>query len=138
MTIRNLQVTGSLRCEDIISDSLVDIISDSILDKLLSRLPFGPIKECHGCERESYGFVWDCEMKVEEGDEDDGGEVERQMCLECLYQVMLVERVRARQFREQNKDLQEDNLQPFSQGVGSAVSVPNSDGERGSVLDTGS
>jgi len=75
----NLKVDGSIECENL--------------------GPLGPLEKCDGCEQGSYGFKWELT------DENQGEEacIERQMCFECLYEVMLIEKVRKREHeRKQN------------------------------------
>jgi len=76
---------------DISGDTVGVIDRDSIVKEVLASMPWGPLEKCHGCDNASLGFKWDVE-------EEDGTKYERQMCLECLYRGMLVERTRKAEF----------------------------------------
>ena len=78
------------------------IENQGLVKQVLDALPFGPIEKCHGCNSKSFGFQWDTEMEGEK--EGEVVNIDRQMCLECLYNVMLIERVRSNeQERNQNE-----------------------------------
>ena len=85
-----ITVEGDLIVEGKLTATNLDLDRDSIIDEVLDGLPFGPLEKCHGCDRKSYGFQWDAVGA-------EGGESDRQMCLECMYQVMRVERVKRAQ-----------------------------------------
>jgi len=84
-------ITGDLQVGGKVITSDVD--RESIVKEVLDALPFGVLDNCHGCDKKSYGFMW------EVSELNNTKDVERQMCLECLYQIMLIERVKQAEFQ---------------------------------------
>ena len=58
--------------------------------------PLGPLEKCDGCENSSYGFKWELT-------DEDNISIERQMCFECLYNIMLIEKVKQREHNRNKK-----------------------------------
>ena len=88
----DLNVTGNLVVggELTLGDTPMTDFTSKIVGSVMDALPFGPLNNCHGCNSKSYGFSWDATVN--------GDSAEREMCLECLYNCMLVERVKMMEF----------------------------------------
>ena len=97
----NVEISGDLCITgDLMVDGLVTCVGlnkASIVKEVMEALPWGTIDKCHGCDQPSFGFVWDAVNEKQK-------KVERQMCLECLYQGMLVESARKRDFDKERLD----------------------------------
>ena len=57
-------------------------------------LPIGRLEKCDGCDQESVGFFWETEVETDEGNL---ASVDKQMCFECLWDCMMINRVRRAQ-----------------------------------------
>ena len=63
-------------------------------------LPIGRLEKCDGCDQTSVGFFWETEVETDEGKL---ASVDKQMCFECLWDCMMINRVRrAQQLRQLN------------------------------------
>ena len=61
-------------------------LENRIFKRVLDALPFGSLENCHGCDSKSYGFKWALEVETKE--------VLREMCLECLYRIMQIDKIK--------------------------------------------